>query len=61
MVQNNDRAVDISAAGPSHQVSSELPLDDLENLLLQITSDKDDSCQFSEVRLEVAYFMPISV
>jgi hypothetical protein len=56
-VQNNDRAVGAFAPGLSHQVSSELPLDDMENLLLQITSDRDDNRQLSEVHHEVACFM----
>ncbi|KAF3338723.1 NAC domain-containing protein 17 [Carex littledalei] len=65
IVQNSDRAVNASAAGPSHQVSSNLPLDDLENLLLQITSDKDENQQFSEIdvvgNFRVNQSMPPSV
>ncbi|KAJ3696522.1 hypothetical protein LUZ61_000227 [Rhynchospora tenuis] len=52
IVQSSDRAVNGSSAGPSHEDSNNLPLDDLESLLLQITNEKDIQ-QVSEIDVAV--------
>ncbi|KAJ4753032.1 NAC domain-containing protein 17 [Rhynchospora pubera] len=53
IVQSSDRALNASSAGPSHEGSNNLPLDDLESLLLQITNEKDNQ-QVSEIDAAVS-------